>query len=103
MATLKTRDGVTLHYTDDGAGPPLVFISGWAMSGNWWQEQRRHFSRTHRVLVLDARAQGGSEMVTRGHRLSRLGDVLDRQADRTQHQDHQTRSSQGRCRACFIS
>jgi peroxiredoxin len=71
MATLKTRDGVTLHYTDDGAGPPLVFISGWAMSGNWWQEQRRHFARTHRVLVLDARAQGGSEMVTRGHRLSR--------------------------------
>ena len=71
MATLKTRDRVTLHYTDDGAGRPMVFISGWAMSGNWWQEQRRHFSQTHRVLVLDTRGQGESEKVTHGHRLSR--------------------------------
>ena len=71
MATLKTHDGVTLHYTDDGAGRPMVFISGWAMSGNWWQEQRRQFSRTNRVLVLDTRAQGESEKVTHGHRLSR--------------------------------
>jgi non-heme chloroperoxidase len=71
MATLKTGDGVSLHYTDDGSGRPLVFISGWAMSGNWWAEQRRRFSRTNRVLVLDTRAQGQSEKVTRGHRLSR--------------------------------
>jgi non-heme chloroperoxidase len=71
MPTLTTSDGVTLHYTDDGAGRPLVFVTGWAMSGNWWQEQRGHFAATHRAIVIDPRAQGESEPVLTGHRLSR--------------------------------
>jgi non-heme chloroperoxidase len=80
MPILTTGDGVRLHYTDDGEGRALLFLTGWSMSGNWWQEQRRHFSQTHRVVVLDPRAQGDSEPVTFGHRLSRhaadLNDVV---------------------------
>lgn len=60
MPILTTGDGVRLHYTDDGEGRALLFLTGWSMSGNWWQEQRRHFSQTHRVVVLDPRAQGDS-------------------------------------------
>jgi pimeloyl-ACP methyl ester carboxylesterase len=71
MPTLQTSDGVRLHYTDDGAGRPMLFVSGWSMSGEWFVEQRRHFSRTRRVVILDTRAQGESEPVTFGHRLSR--------------------------------
>ncbi len=71
MPTLETNDGVRLHYTDDGAGPPMLFVSGWSMSGEWFVEQRRHFSQTRRVIILDTRAQGASEPVTWGHRLSR--------------------------------
>jgi len=73
MPTLLTSDGVRLHYTDDGDGPPMLFVSGWSMSGEWFVEQRRHFSPTHRVVILDTRAQGESEPVTFGHRLSRHG------------------------------
>jgi peroxiredoxin len=78
MPTIKTRDGVTLHYTDDGKGKPMLFISGWSMSGEWYVEQRKYFSPTHRVIILDTRAQGDSEPVTWGHRLSRhAADVHD--------------------------
>lgn len=80
MPTLRTGDGVRLHYTDDGSGKAMLFVSGWAMSGEWFVEQRRHFRTTHRVIVLDTRAQGKSEPVTWGHRLSRhaadLHDVI---------------------------
>jgi pimeloyl-ACP methyl ester carboxylesterase len=80
MPTIKTGDGVALHYTDDGAGRPMLFVSGWSMSGEWFVEQRKFFAPTNRVIILDTRAQGGSEPVTWGHRLSRhaadLRDVI---------------------------
>lgn len=80
MPYLTTSDGVRLHYTDDGAGRPMLFISGWSMSGEWFVEQRKYFSPTRRVIILDTRAQGDSEPVTWGHRLSRhaadLNDVI---------------------------
>jgi pimeloyl-ACP methyl ester carboxylesterase len=80
MPMLTTGDGVKLHYTDDGEGRPMLFLSGWSMSGEWFHEQRRHFAATHRVVILDTRAQGKSEPVTWGHRLSRhaadLNDVI---------------------------
>jgi pimeloyl-ACP methyl ester carboxylesterase len=78
MPTLKTRDSVTLHYTDHGNGRPMLFVSGWSMSGEWYVEQRKFFSPTNRVVILDTRAQGDSEPVTWGHRLSRhAADVHD--------------------------
>jgi len=80
MPTLTTGDGVRLHYTDEGRGRPLVFVTGWAMSSSWWREQRKVFAATNRVVIVDPRAQGDSEMVTHGHRLSRhaadLNEVL---------------------------
>jgi len=50
---------------------PIVFVPGWVMSGNWWQEQRSYFKERNRVVVLDPRAQGESEGVEWGHRLAR--------------------------------
>jgi non-heme chloroperoxidase len=82
MPMLTTGDGVKLHYTDDGDGRPMLFVSGWSMSGEWFAEQRKYFAPTHRVIILDTRAQGKSEPVTWGHRLSRhaadLHDVISR-------------------------
>jgi pimeloyl-ACP methyl ester carboxylesterase len=58
----------------------MLFVSGWSMSGEWFLEQRKHFAKSHRVVILDTRAQGKSEPVTWGHRLSRhaadLNDVI---------------------------
>ena len=32
MTTFKTNDGVSLHYTDEGEGRPLVLIHGWPLA-----------------------------------------------------------------------
>jgi pimeloyl-ACP methyl ester carboxylesterase len=68
---LTTGDGVRLHYTDAGGGPPLVCLPGWSMSGRWFDLQVDAFAGSRRVVVLDPRAQGRSEPVERGHRLGR--------------------------------
>lgn len=70
MPTFSTSDGVRLHYEEYGEGPPIVFTAGWAMDGSWWRHQRR-LSSDFRVVVLDPRAHGQSEKVTRGLRLAR--------------------------------
>ena len=71
MSEFTTTDGVRLHYTDDGQGQTFVFLTGWAMAGEWFREQRLNLSSTHRIIIIDPRAQGLSEPVTWGHRLAR--------------------------------
>jgi pimeloyl-ACP methyl ester carboxylesterase len=70
VPTFLTSDGVRLHYEEYGEGRPVVFLAGWAMDGSWWRHQLR-LSSDFRIVVLDPRAQGQSEKVTRGLRLAR--------------------------------
>lgn len=64
-----TSDGVRLHYTDSGAhlGPALVFVPGWTMPGWIFQPQIRAFSQRYRVVVLDPRGQGESDVPPTGY------------------------------------
>lgn len=70
MPTFSTSDGVQLHFEEHGEGRPVVFLAGWAMDGSWWRHQLP-LSSDYRIVVLDPRAQGQSEKVTRGLRLAR--------------------------------
>lgn len=68
--TLKTSDGVTLHYQDLGpleGVPPLVFIPGWRLTCHVWRQQAEWFSRSHRVVVIDPRSQGESQTAAEGN------------------------------------
>lgn len=80
MPEFTSSDGVGLHYTDEGEGPPMVFVAGWAMDGSWWRHQRP-FAAGHRMVVFDPRSQGESEKVVRGLRVGRgaqdLKELLD--------------------------
>jgi len=58
---------VSFSVEDAGAGPPVVFIHGWSMSGRFFQRQLDHFAGTHRVIIPDLRGHGRSEKTTRGH------------------------------------
>lgn len=56
------RDGVTLRYTDSGAGsPPLVFVHGWTCNLTNWRDQVPHYEARHRVVALDQRGHGASD------------------------------------------
>jgi pimeloyl-ACP methyl ester carboxylesterase len=57
-----TRDGVTLRYSDTGAGePPLLFIHGWTCNRTNWRDQVPHFAKKHRVVAVDLRGHGESD------------------------------------------
>ncbi len=74
---LTTSDGVRLHYIDTGAthanGPVLVFVPGWTMPGWIFQPQIDVFARKYRVVVLDPRGQGSSDVPASGYTHSRRG------------------------------
>ncbi|AGL13689.1 alpha/beta fold hydrolase [Actinoplanes sp. N902-109] len=77
MPTCTTSDGVSLHYTDEGSGSPIVLIPGFAASVETWELQRGALTEAgHRVLALDRRGHGGSESTTWGLRMSRHGKDL---------------------------
>ncbi len=72
--SFTTSDGVRLHYSDTGRGTrTMVFIPGWTMSGEIWEPQIKTFSSKYRVVTLDPRAQGASEMTGEGLYLGRRG------------------------------
>jgi pimeloyl-ACP methyl ester carboxylesterase len=57
---LGTRSG-PLYCEVTGDGPPLVFISGWAMSCECWRPVVTMLRRRHRCLIYDARGVGRSQ------------------------------------------
>ena len=66
MPRHQTTDGSVVHYRLQGralAGrPALIFIHGWCGNLHHWDAQARHFSRTHRVLRVDRRGHGRSQV-----------------------------------------
>jgi pimeloyl-ACP methyl ester carboxylesterase len=49
-----------LHFRDEGAGPALAFVHGWALSLESWDLQARRFAREHRIVRSDRRGFGAS-------------------------------------------
>jgi pimeloyl-ACP methyl ester carboxylesterase len=57
-------DGMAIHYTDQGAGTPVVLVHGFAVQGDlnwrWTGCVRRLKERGYRVIVMDVRGHGRS-------------------------------------------
>jgi microsomal epoxide hydrolase len=78
------RDGLRLHYVEDGDGPGILFVPGWLGTAAFWEPQILHFRATHRVVALDPRSQGDSEKTADGNcterRADDIADVIERLA-----------------------
>ena len=63
MSTVSAR-GVRLFYQETGASdaPPLVLIMGWGGDHTAWALQAPAFAAAHRVIALDNRGAGQSEV-----------------------------------------
>ncbi|MFY9398310.1 MAG: alpha/beta hydrolase [Desulfomonilia bacterium] len=58
---VPSADGTSISYEVYGAGEPtLVFVHGWSCDARYWRAQVPHFSRKHRVVVLDLAGHGHS-------------------------------------------
>ena len=57
-------DGVGLAYDDVGRRDevPLVFIHGWTANRHRWDDQLSHFAGRYRVISLDLRGHGDSDL-----------------------------------------
>src|SRR4051795_10520054 len=72
MPSLR-RDGTALFYEDArGREPPILLVHGWCCDHTYLDPQFGHFaSRGHRVVAVDLRAHGQSDMCGRPLRSKR--------------------------------
>jgi non-heme chloroperoxidase len=79
--SLRTSDGVTLSCLDSGGGgngaPPLVLVPGWCMPAAIWRPQIDALGTRYRVLALDPRGQGESEVAPTGYTADRRAADID--------------------------
>ena len=64
MPSLRTDDGIDLHYEDVGEGTPLVFVHEYAGDHRAWEMQLRFFARRYRCIAFAARGYPPSAVPT---------------------------------------
>lgn len=61
MPVYGLRDGAAMAYADEGAGPVILLVHGWAAHGGFFKDLSARLARTHRVLTPTLRGHPGSE------------------------------------------
>jgi len=61
MPVYRTPDGAALAYADEGEGPAVLLIHGWAAHGGFFSELSARLARSYRVVTPTLRAHAGSE------------------------------------------
>jgi non-heme chloroperoxidase len=64
---IEVEPGIELFVEDTGSGEPIVFIPGFTFTTEVFSEQVKHFSKTHRTIVIDPRSHGRSTMTVHGN------------------------------------
>ncbi|MEU8679167.1 alpha/beta hydrolase [Streptomyces sp. NPDC048560] len=78
MPICTTRDGVEIFYKDWGQGRPVVFIHGWPLNGDAWQDQLKAVADAgFRGIAHDRRGHGRSTPVYSGYDFDTFADDLD--------------------------
>ena len=74
MPTFRTTDDVTLAYTDEGQGRPVVLVHGYtAPAASWALTVDALLDAGYRAIAFDRRAHGESETPAHGQRMARHG------------------------------
>src|SRR5436190_778098 len=71
MPSVRTSDGATIAFTDEGSGRPVVLVPGICCSRRWSDPQRVALRAAHRVVAVELRGIGASPRVEHGHRVAR--------------------------------
>jgi pimeloyl-ACP methyl ester carboxylesterase len=79
-----SRDGTPISYEIHGKGEPtLVFVHGWSCDARYWRFQVPHFSKKHRVAVLDLAGHGHSGMGRAKYTMAAFGEDVAAVAEAT--------------------
>ena len=80
--TIQTRGGARLFYRAWGAGRPIVFVHGWAVSSEVWQYPMAVLSDHAHCIAYDKRGHGRSSDPGRGYDYDGLATDLAAMLDR---------------------
>ena len=70
-----SKDGTPVSYEIYGAGEPtLVFVHGWSCDARYWRAQASHFSKKHRIVILDLAGHGHSGMSRTKYTMGAFGE-----------------------------
>lgn len=73
---VSTPDGGTIHYAEKGEGRPLVLLHGVTLRHDVWAPQFHQLADRYRVIAVDLRGHGRSEVGALGLGLPRLATDL---------------------------
>ncbi|MDJ1138110.1 alpha/beta fold hydrolase [Streptomyces iconiensis] len=77
MNYVTTRDGTQLFYKDWGSGRPVVFIHGWPLNADAWEDQMKHVADNgFRGIAHDRRGHGRSSQPWSGYDFDTFADDL---------------------------
>ncbi|RKN37014.1 alpha/beta fold hydrolase [Streptomyces hoynatensis] len=77
MPICTTRDGVDLFYKDWGSGPPVVFLHGWPLNADAWEDQMKLVAaHGFRGIAHDRRGHGRSAQPWEGYDFDTFADDL---------------------------
>lgn len=72
MPHFLSSDTTAIHFEDQGAGQPVVFLHGWSLSCSVWRAQCQALSSRYRCLAPDLRGHGSSAAPDGGYSLESL-------------------------------
>ncbi|MBH0777208.1 alpha/beta fold hydrolase [Nocardia bovistercoris] len=78
MPVCTTRDGVEIYYKDWGSGRPVVFVHGWPLNADAWDDQLKYVADNgFRGIAHDRRGHGRSAQPWDGYDFDTFADDLD--------------------------
>ncbi|MEU1983616.1 alpha/beta hydrolase [Nocardia sp. NPDC019395] len=77
MPVCTTRDNVDIYYKDWGHGRPVVFIHGWPLNADAWDDQLKYVAdHGYRGIAHDRRGHGRSDQPWNGYDFDTFADDL---------------------------
>jgi pimeloyl-ACP methyl ester carboxylesterase len=77
MTAIEAADGITLHVTEWGEGPPIVFTHAWGLQSEQWTYQIPDLvGGGFRCITYDRRGHGRSDRAGSGYDVDTLADDL---------------------------
>jgi pimeloyl-ACP methyl ester carboxylesterase len=61
MPVRDLRDGAAMAYAEEGVGPAIVLVHGWAANGGFFADLAKRLSAHHRVISVTLRGHPGSD------------------------------------------
>lgn len=69
----EVEPGVSLHYYDEGAGQPILFVPGWCFSADVFFRQIEALSGEYRCIAVNPRCHGKSTITHKSNSYSQQG------------------------------